>query len=149
MPPGAFPMSAKPKRSFRLGSAWRWRIIHFSALEHEFRLLVAYRQDIDEYLAMVGMVVENDTRIIAELCFHGSHPGWHMHFDCGNLTNAPVGVQRWPGMSRRPKGWSQHRSIKLTASGAEMNDNHALDIAANRFQLHTDDLLSYRQSVLP
>jgi hypothetical protein len=147
MPPAAFPLSYGPKRSYRLGSAYRWRIIRFGALDHKFRVLVAYRDDIEEYISILGMEVGNDTRIIAEVCFHGSHPGWHVHADCADVRNTPIGAQRWPGMNRRPKGRSRHRRTAYVVGYSKMNDAHALEIAVKRFNLHqnADDLFGRKQ----
>lgn len=145
MPPGAFPMSKGKKNSYRLGAAYRWRIIKFDALTHSFRLLVAYRTDVDEFRAMLGMVVGSDTRLVCEHCFHGSHPGWHVHADCGHIENNPVGVMRWPGYTRRPKSRSAHRSLQLVRGGGKLNEGYALQIAEQRFQLYSEgELLGVR-----
>ena len=136
MPPGAFPMSRSPKRSYRLGSAYRWRIVRFEALSYTFRLLIAYREDVEEYRSILGMEVGSDTRIVAEVCFHGTHPGWHSHADCGDIRSMPIGIQRWPEMRRRPSGRSHHRSKTYVTGLSKMNDAHALEVAARRFNLH-------------
>lgn len=136
MPPGVFPLSKSPKRSYRLGAAYRWRVVKFDALGHAFRLLIAYRTDVDEFKAILGMDVSGDTRIVADLGFHGTHPGWHAHADCGDLKVAPVGVQRWPGMRRYPKARNRHRNTSFTSNQAKMNDVSALQIATDRFKLH-------------
>lgn len=136
MPPSAFPMSHGPKRSYRLGSAYRWRVVKFRALGETFRVLIAYRDDVEEFRSILGMDVSGDTRIVAEFCFHGTHPGWHAHADCGDVRAMPTGVQRWPGMRRRPKGRSRHRNTTYVAGHSRMNDAHALEVAARRFNLH-------------
>jgi len=135
MPVGAFPLSKSPKRSYRLGAAYRWRITRFEAIGHSFRLLVAYRTDVEEFRSLLGMDVDGDTRIIAEVSYHGSHPGWHAHSDCGDLTTAPIGVQRWPGMRRYPGGRHRHRNTNFTIVGSKMTDEQALEIAVRRYRL--------------
>lgn len=147
MPPSAFPMSKGPKRSYRLGSAFRWRIVKFTALGQSFRLLIAYRDDIEEYRSILGMDVGGDTRLVAEICFHGTHPGWHAHADCGDVRNMPIGIQRWPERKRRPRGRAFHRSTTYVTALSKMNDAHALEIAASRYNLHKkpDDLFGRAQ----
>jgi len=147
MPPSAFPMSRGPKRSYRLGSVFRWRIVKFGALGQNFRLLIAYRDDIEEYRSLLGMDVAGDTRLIAEVCFHGTHPGWHVHADCGDVRNMPTGIQRWPEKRRLPSGRSFHRSTTYVTALSRMNDAHALEIAVSRFNLlkNADDLFGRTQ----
>jgi hypothetical protein len=151
MPPGAFPMSRQPKRSYRLGSVYRWRLIKFEALGATFRLLIAYRPDVEEYRSLLGMDVGEDSRVLAEYCYHGTHPGWHTHAACGDVRESPIGVMRWPEMRRRPRGRARHRRVEYVRSGKLMNDAHALDIAVTRFNLYGrgDDLFSRRTGGVP
>jgi hypothetical protein len=71
----AFPMSKSRSRAYRLGAGWRWRIMRFYASEHDFRLLVAFRTDKEQFIAMLGMDDGGDMKIVATLEFHGTHPG--------------------------------------------------------------------------
>lgn len=128
-----------------LRASWRWRLVHFDALDESFRLLIAWRPDVEEYLCYLGMDVDGDTRMILDLSFHGTHPGWHVHTHCGHVDELPVGVMRSHVHKRIPRGMRSHRNQELVAGGGSMNDGLALHIAANRLNLHAsaEGLLGY------
>lgn len=137
MPSSAFPFGKGKRRSYMLRAAWRWRLIHFEALSEEFRVLVAYRPDIEEFLCYLGMDVGGDTRMILDISFHGrTHPGWHVHTHCGHVEDLPVGVMRSHIHKRIPRGMRGHRSRELVPSGGPMNDALAMHIASERLNLH-------------
>lgn len=137
MPSTLWPLLKGRRRSYMLGAAYRWRLIKFTALEHIFRALIAYRQDVDEYRAYIGMDVGGDTRMILEYCYHGNHdpPGWHVHSTCGHVEELPSGVMRSPWHTRFPKGLRTHRRRTLVAEGGLMTDSLAYLIFAKRARL--------------
>lgn len=98
MPRTAFPLSKARSRFFRL-SAFRWRVIVFSAVDQSFRLLIAYRTDKEQYRAVLAMEQERDMTVLASYEFHGTHPGWHVVATCEEVTDAPKGVMRRAAIS--------------------------------------------------
>lgn len=142
MPASQFPLKKGKRPAFMLRAAWRWRVVKFSALEHSFRALIAWRPDIDEYRAYIGMDVEGDTRLIFDYAYHGSHepPGWHLHSTCGPVEDLPVGVMRSPWLKRFPEGTRTHRRRLLVAEGTRMSDSLAYHIFAKRARLPLEQI---------
>ncbi len=134
MGPAVLPMSRRPKRSYRLGSVWRWRLIRFDALGQRFRLVVCYHTQIDKYQAFLAGDVGKDCRLLAEYAYDPSHGAWHFHVTCGDTSKTPTGVMKGPWQHRIPKARGFHRRVEYTQSGA-MNDNEALQIAIRVFRL--------------
>jgi hypothetical protein len=132
MPRSAFPLSKAKNRAYRLGSAFRWRVVVFTALDAVCRLLIAYNPNKEEYRAVLGLEGEKDTAILACFEFHGTHPGWHVLPACGDANQVPRGMMRGPWQRRMPRARQFHRRQSYRAS----DDNAALTIAADFFNLH-------------
>lgn len=143
-----FPLSKRKRQSLRLGSLYKWRLIKFQALGETFRLLVAYHTKFDNYEAYLGAEVGPgpDLRLIATYSYHGTHPGWHMHAGCGDMRTLPIGVLRHPWLRRIPQSRSFVRRTEYVPRGGHMDDNMALYIAVERFNLYNkdDDLFGRR-----
>lgn len=131
MPRAAFPLSRPRNRSYRLG-AFRWRIVCFEALEADFRLLIAYRADKEQYRAVLAQEHDRDMAVLAQYEFHGTHPGWHVLATCKDIEDAPTGVMRHPWQRRFPGPRGYHRNVAFNIS----SDEHALAVAAKKFRLH-------------
>jgi len=117
-----FPVSKG--HSFRVRSSYNWRIVTFECLGNQFRLLVFYRNDKQEYEAWLGMVDGSDTKVLARLEFHATHPGWHLHTNC-ETNDTPSGRI----------GGNVHRS-RLTSRRSDfgvIDDAKALLIATEAF----------------
>lgn len=100
MPKTAFPLSKA--RHYRLGDGWRWRVIHFESDGGDFRLLIALHEGKQNACALLGEVIGDDnTKVIVALETHSTHPGWHVHANCG-LTGTTAGRLRDPDMKRIP-----------------------------------------------
>jgi hypothetical protein len=151
MPASQFPLKKGRRHAFMLRAAFRWRVIRFLALGNSFRAVVAYRSDVDEYRAYIGMEVEGDTRLILEYAYHGSHepPGWHVHSTCGPVENLPSGVMRSPWLKRLPQGSRVHRRRLLVADGARMTDSLAYHIFAKRARLPPENIDLFEHGALP
>lgn len=137
MAASVFPMLKRRKGGLKFGTNHRWRLIRFETAGETFRLLVVYHVAVDEYVAYLGMEVGQDTRLIMEFAYHGTHPGWHTHVGCGDVAQLPVGMLRGPWMRRLPNARRFSRRRHYTPSGGIMTDQMALQIAANRFNLHS------------
>lgn len=147
MTPSIFQLSKRKRQSLKLGSCYRWRLVKFQALGEAFRLLIAYHTLFENYEAYLAVECGQDLRVIASLSYHGTHPGWHMHAGCGDTRRLPVGVLQYRWFRRLPAAKKFVRKIEYVAGGGHMNDNVALQIAAERFNLHNraDDLFSERR----
>jgi hypothetical protein len=146
MTPSIFPLSKRKKQSLKLGCSYRWRLVRFDTLAESFRLLIAYHTLFENYEAYLAMEAGQDLRVIASLSYHGTHPGWHMHAGCGDTRKLPVGVLRHPWFRRLPAAKKFVRNVEYVPGGSQMNDAMALQIAAERFNLHNraGDLFSGR-----
>jgi hypothetical protein len=131
MPKPAFPLSRTKNRHYRLG-AYRWRVIRFSALSAEFRVLVAYHIEKQQYRAVLALEKAGDLTVLAQYEYHGTHPGWHVLASCQEMDQVPSGVMRSPWQTRLPAARGYHRSTAFDVA----SDDHALDRVAGFFGLH-------------
>jgi hypothetical protein len=132
MPATAFPLSKRRQQSFRLGSAYRWRVVRFRACDCQFRLLLAFSIAKEQYRATLALEGERDMSVLASYEFHGTHPGWHLAVTCEDIFSVPQGVMIGPWQRRLPRARSFHRHTKFHAT----SDETALTIAADFFRLH-------------
>jgi len=149
MPSSLFPLKKGKRRTFCLGGAFRWRALRFSALGHNFRAIVAYRTDVEEYRAYIGMdAKDGDTILFFEWAYHGTHEGWHLHTSCDPITNLPSGVMRSRALKRFPNGFRNHRRKNLVVEGSEMSDSTAYHIFAKRVRLPFESLDLFEKAAL-
>lgn len=128
----AFPLSRRRGNAFRLGSAYRWRIVRFEACGKKFRLLVAFSLVKLQYRATLALEGDRDMSVLASYEFHGTHPGWHLLAACDDITKTPQGVMIGPWQRRLPKARSPHRRVDFPVK----DDDSALEVAARFFGLH-------------
>lgn len=126
MPPRAFPMRAP----YRLGSAWTWRVISFVAGRAEYRILVAYRADRHEFIAMLGHLADKEMTVLCRVEHHGSHPGWHVHYQSDKIKQS--NVVRSVGERRRSCGGAGSFGTNM-AHGFE---GWAISVASDLFRLN-------------
>ena len=112
----AFPMSKARAKAYRLGSAWTWRVIKFDADGSQYRILVAYRTDKEQFMATLAVEDAGDMRIVASLEYHPTHGGWHIHYASEPMVNVPSGVRRGPWVRRME--CVKHEQFGLTGSSA-------------------------------
>lgn len=152
MPATQFPLRKGRRPSYMLGSAYRWRVLRFSALGSTFRALIAYRNDVEEYRAYIGREEhDGDTRLIFDLGYHGSHdpPGWHVHTTCSELEDLPSGVMRSPWLKRIPRGIRTHRRALLVAEGRSLTDSLAYNIFAKHARLPLEPIDLFDHGAVP
>lgn len=90
MPKEAFPL--RPSQPYRLAGTWTWRVISFLAKGDEYRVLLAYKADKQEFLAMLGRLAGREITVLCRVEHHGSHPGWHVHYQPGRVKQSGVVV---------------------------------------------------------
>lgn len=135
MTSAAFPLSRRRGRAYRVGSAYKWRVIQFSALGETCRLLILYNATKEQYGATLAVERGRDMIVVASLEFHGTHPGWHMHGGCGDVDALPLGSMRGGSRKRFPRSRTAHRRHDFGIN----NEGMALDIAAKFFRLHKSE----------
>lgn len=128
MPASAFPLTRRRGGAYRLSSKFTWRVVKFSISEDQFRLLVAFRNDICSYEAVLGKIEGKDTKVLASYEFHGSHPGWHVHANCDSIDEISLGFRKSGREFRLPSARSQHRRNEF-----DVNEGNALEIATSLF----------------
>ncbi|MCX5512163.1 hypothetical protein [Kaistia algarum] len=138
-----FPLTKRRGACLRYGASHRWRLIRFEALGASFRILAAYRQDIDEFKAHLALEHASDMTVLCSWEYHGTHPGWHIHVNCDEVSKITPGLARPPGV-RLPGGRSIHRQQNFAGTSSPMSDNAALTVIQKRFRLDPPDLLSFR-----
>lgn len=125
MPKSAFPLSKH--RSFQVRASHRWRVVRFTCDGHSYRLLIAYRPELESYKAFLGRDEKGDTRVLARYEFHGTHAGWHLHSDCTGIN--VIGKTGLP--DRIPGNAAHHRRVEFGIG----SDEQALYVAAEKFGL--------------
>lgn len=78
MPKTTFPL--RGNQAYRLAGTWTWRLITFVAASENYRVLLAYKADKQEFMAMLGHLVGREMTVLCRIEHHGSHPGWHVHY---------------------------------------------------------------------
>lgn len=142
-----FPLSKRRGGSLRYGVSHRWRLIKFSALSADFRLLVAFRQDVPEFKAHLALVTGEDLTMLCTWEYHGTHPGWHFHTCCDDAATITAGMFHPAGMKRLPGSHQPHRRQDyVPASYWAMSENAALEVVRDRFRLDPDDLLAFDEA---
>ena len=132
MPASAFPLSKRRGQAFRLGTAYRWRVVRFRACANQFRLLVAFSVLKEQYRATLALEGDGDMTVLASYEFHGTHPGWHVLATCEDSATVPQGVMIGPWQRRVPKARTRHRRVEFRVR----DDDTALDAAARFFCLY-------------
>lgn len=101
LPRTALPLSKSKGRGYKLGTQWTWRLVTFRCQASLYRVLIAYDYGKEQFLAILGLDIEKDTKVIASIEHHGSHPGWHVHFATEDANTIPSGIIRGPWVRRK------------------------------------------------
>jgi hypothetical protein len=131
MPKTVFPLAKSGKNSVRLGAAFHWGLITFSALGRDFRVVVGVDHAKQQYYAYLGQIHGSDTRMLASYEFHSSHGGWHVHAGCGDISAIPVGRYMGPWKRNIPKDWKTCCQMDFGIK----SDDDALDKACSQFRI--------------
>jgi hypothetical protein len=127
MPKSAFPL--RPNQAYRLGGAWTWRVISFALDGRYYRVLLAHQSDKQEFIGMLGRLEEGVMTVLCRIEHHGSHPGWHVHYQ--PYFEKQVGVVRGADEKRRDCG----RGVKFGTDVLSGFDDWAISIAHTLFKL--------------
>lgn len=85
-----------------------------------FYVVITFHEGKQEYAAHLVRPVANDSLVLASIENHGTHPGWHLHVNCGGDGGGNVGRMRYPSQNRIPggKGVHRHRKMPITQEAA-------------------------------
>jgi hypothetical protein len=126
---GKFPLSKA--RSFRVGApGWRWRVIQVEADGRQYRVLITYHPEKENYLAIVGTPVGHDLLVLGALENHSTHRGWHVHAGCKSPASANSGRLRYESMRRTACGAGKNARFPFP-----IGDGAAHEIAAQYLKL--------------
>jgi hypothetical protein len=128
MPTTAFPLSKN--FSVQLGRNYHWRVDVVRARDVDYRILTAYQPDFEEYRSWLAVPRGNAHTVVAQLEFHGTHPGWHCHIACCDVDDVEVGQGHPRSAMRFPGGNNKHRRLNF-----DMTDSVALAKAFNFFSV--------------
>ena len=109
LPPKHAPVNAKTRPS-RAG--WRWRSLRARGDDgREYVMFALANPSRDNWKAALTVEVSGSGHsIVAKFEFHASHPGLHVHADCGRsgIETGSTSLDRLP---RTPKTGNMHRRI--------------------------------------
>jgi hypothetical protein len=128
MPSSAFPLSKS--YAVKLGRNWHWRVDAVQACEVDYRVLTAFNLEIEEYRAWLSMAFGDAYVIVAQLEFHGTHPGWHSHIACCDIDDVEPGRGHPRAARRFPNGNNRHRRQAF-----DVTESSALSAAFNFFRV--------------
>lgn len=126
---GAFPLSKSGNKAYRLGNR-RWRVVEFSAVGMECRLLVNYSASLGQFQAMLGVVSNGDTKVVVCLEHHPTHDDWHLHGSFERISAVAAGIKRGPWVRRL-----QCRPNDASPEAQHMTDDLAYRIVVDAFRL--------------
>lgn len=90
---GAFPLG--PRRPFRLGNQWWWRVDLLQCGPYPGRLLTAYHLAKNNYVAYLSIErIPGQHTVVASLEHHSTHGSWHWHTKCADLDDFAPGCTR-------------------------------------------------------
>lgn len=110
VPRAEFPLARGP---YNLGTAYKWNVITFRALEAECRVLVVFNEAKQRYEAILGVMGPRGTmRVLCSYEYHASEPGWHCHATHDDSETLSHGFMRGPWVKRVPGPKKVHRLTK-------------------------------------
>lgn len=127
MPKTTFPL--RGNQSYRLAGTWTWRLISFVAASENYRVLLAHKADKQEFMAMLGHLVGREMTVLCRIEHHGSHPGWHVHYQ--PYESKQSGVVIGADARKRPCG----RDSRFGTDVVSGFDDWAISVAHSLFNL--------------
>jgi hypothetical protein len=121
----AFPLSKVKEKSYKLGKAYKWRLVRFTALERNIRVLIVLNEEKEIFRARLAVEDNSDLIVVCEHEFHASEPGWHCHYSIKDVNSITPGAYR-DGKRKRP-------TSSDVSAVFNVNEANALAIAAQRY----------------
>lgn len=127
MPKTAFPL--RGSQAYRLSGTWTWRLISFVAGKEDYRILLAHKDEKQEFMAMLGKLLDREMTVLCRVEHHGSHPGWHVHYQ--PFEKRQSGVIRGADEKKSTCG----RGSRFGTDVVSGFDDWAISVAHNLFNL--------------
>ena len=129
---GAVPRAKFPltRNKLSLGRGWKWRIVTFSALGHDFVVLIAMSEEKESYRATLAMKFEKTLKVVCFHELHTDHWNWHCHLIRGNVHDTFPGVLRDKNLM---SVWPTFSKSECTVP-FDVDEGSALTLAAARYR---------------
>lgn len=121
----SFPLSKVKEKSYKLGKAYKWRVVRFDALRKRIRVLIVLNKEKEIFRARLGVEDGGDMVVLCDHEFHASEPGWHCHFTLKTVDSLTTGAVR-DGKRKRPTNSDASAVFNVTEASA-------LAIASKRY----------------
>jgi hypothetical protein len=123
MPRSAYPLS---KNQYKVTAPYTWRVIELECMAAKFRLLIAFRIDLNRYQCHFGRLVGSDMLTLARYEYHATEPGWHLHCVCDDTGRVP-GTMKCED-KRFPHWDSFHGELEFGAMSEELALKRAIKV---------------------
>lgn len=127
VPYASFPLS-RTKKPYNFGQSYKWRLIRFSALGRQFRVLIIYNAGKQIFRSTLGMEKDKDIVILCNHEYHAGEPGWHCHLTTDDSDGVDCGIRKPRQLKRWPKFGSESQMV------FHVNEANAVTIVANRYR---------------
>lgn len=128
IPHASFPLSHVKGSKYKFGQSYKWRVVKFSALNNNFRVLIIYNAGKQIFRSTLGIEKGRDIAILCNHEYHAGEPGWHCHLTTGDSESLETGVRKPRQLKRWPKyGAESNRIFNVT----EVN---AITLVATRYR---------------
>lgn len=138
IPRAQWPSRRAKAKFYKWGPLYTWRIISFSALGCECRVLILLNESKQIFRASFGVTTKGETTTLCDYEFHASEPGWHCHARCDDIGSINAGTNRF-GSVRLPKFNSPHRRSEFKFSRSDLSPVYAFNCAVKVFGLDKAD----------
>lgn len=138
IPRAQWPSRRAKSKFYKWGPLYKWRIVTFSALGKDCRVLILLNEAKQIFRASFGVTENGDTRVVCDYEFHASEPGWHCHARCDELGTIDAGTNRF-GAVRLPKSNRPHRRMEFKFGKSVLSPVSAFNCAVTVFGIDRGD----------
>jgi hypothetical protein len=138
IPRAQWPSRRAKSKFYKWGPLYKWRIVTFSALGRECRVLILLNENKQIFRASFGVTDKGDTTVLCDYEFHASEPGWHCHARCDDIATIDAGTNRF-GSDRLPKYNSPHRRTEFKFGKSDLSVVSAFNCAVTVFGIDKGD----------
>ena len=101
IPRSQFPLLGAPRRGYKFGPTYEWRIVSFKVDDLECRVLVLLNEARQLYRASLAVKRGNEFMLVCDHEYHTAAEPWHCHAVVDEFHQVPQGVRRrfmkkWP-----------------------------------------------------
>lgn len=101
IPRNQFPLLGAPRRGYKYGPTYEWRVVSFEVDGLECRVLLLMNQTRQRYKASLAIARGSEFMTVCDHEFHTPAEPWHCHAVLDEFHRVPQGVRRhfmakWP-----------------------------------------------------